>query len=237
MTETTEIESEATDLETDDAPAADVAPPVDGEADEAPAEQAEEAEDTQVELQPEETSPYDRPGSWYVIHSYSGYENKVKANLETRVRSMHLEDRIFEVVIPMEPVVEIKGGRKVTVDKKMFPGYILTRLYLDDDTWYAVRNTPGVTGFVGSGTKPTPLARREVERFLGVRGKEEAKKAPEYKPEWEIGEAIQVVAGPFAEFNGVIEDINVDQSKVTVLVNIFGRDTPVVLDFGDIQKN
>ncbi len=190
-----------------------------------------------VEDASEELSPYDRPGGWYVIHSYSGYENKVKANLETRVRSMHLEDRIFEVVIPMEPVVEIKGGRKVTVQKKMFPGYILTRLYLDDDTWYAVRNTPGVTGFVGSGSKPTPLARREVERFLGVKGEEEVKKAPEFRPEWEVGESVQVISGPFAEFNGIIENINVDQSKVTVLVNIFGRDTPVVLDFEDIQKN
>lgn len=213
--------------------------------DEAPEEAPDEALDEAVdeeEVPSEEPavpplSPYDRPGEWYVIHSYSGYENKVKANLETRIRSMHLEDRIFEVVIPMEPVVEIKGGRKVTVEKKMFPGYIVTRLYLDDDTWYAVRNTPGVTGFVGSGTKPTPLSRREVERFLGVKDEEEQKKIPEFKPEWEIGEAVQVVTGPFAEFNGIIEDINVDQSKVTVLVNIFGRDTPVVLDFEDIQKN
>ena len=123
------------------------------------------------------------PGSWYVIHSYSGYENKVKANLETRVRSMHLEEKIFEVVIPMEPVVEIKAGRTVEVMKKMFPGYILSRLYLDDDTWYAVRNTPGVTGFVGSGNKPTPLARKEVERFLGYSEVEEEKKAPQFKPE------------------------------------------------------
>jgi transcriptional antiterminator NusG len=181
-------------------------------------------------------SPYDLPGDWYVVHSYSGYENKVKANLESRARSMHIEDRIFEVVIPMEDVVEFKGGRKVTVPKKVFPGYLLVRMYLDDASWYAVRNTPGVTGFVGSGVKPTPLSRREVERFLGVQEVEAKKKAPRFKPAWEIGETVRVVTGPFADFNGVIEDMDVDQQKVTVLVNIFGRDTPVELGFGDIQK-
>jgi transcription termination/antitermination protein NusG len=181
-------------------------------------------------------SPYDLPGDWYVVHSYSGYENKVKANLESRARSMHIEDRIFEVVIPMEDVVEFKAGRKVTVPKKVFPGYLLVRMYLDDASWYAVRNTPGVTGFVGSGVKPTPLSRREVERFLGVQEVEAKKKTPRFKPAWEIGETVRVVTGPFADFNGVIEDMDVDQQKVTVLVNIFGRDTPVELGFGDIQK-
>ena len=189
-------------------------------------------EEAEVEAPP---SPYDRPGQWYVIHSYSGYENKVKANLETRIKSMHMESSIFEVVIPMEDVVEFKGGRKVTVPKKQFPGYILVRMYLDDDSWYAVRNTPGVTGFVGSGQKPTPLSRREVERILGV-VKGEEKKAPRFKPDWEVGETVRVVEGPFADFNGLIEDINVDQSKVRVLVDIFGRETPVELSFDQIQK-
>ena len=182
------------------------------------------------------TSPYDLEGDWYVIHSYSGYENKVKANLETRIKSMHMEDRIFEVHIPMEDVVEIKGGKKVTVPRKVFPGYILVRMRLDDDSWYAVRNTPGVTGFVGGNQKPTPLSRREVERFLGVQ-EEEEKVKPRFKPAWEVGEQVRVVAGPFADFNGVIEDINIDQQKVVVLVNIFGRDTPVELGFDDITKN
>jgi len=182
-------------------------------------------------------SPYDLPGDWYVIHSYSGYENKVKANLETRIQSMHMEDRIFEVHIPMEDVVEFKGGKKVTVPKKVFPGYILVRMSLDDDSWYAVRNTPGVTGFVaGNAQKPTPLSRREVERFLGVQ-EEEEKGKPRFKPEWDVGEQVRVVTGPFADFNGVIEELNVDQQKVVVLVNIFGRDTPVELGFEDIQKN
>ncbi len=194
----------------------------------------------QLEAQVEEVeetppSPYDLPGDWFVIHSYSGYENKVQANLETRIHSMHMEGSIFDVVIPMEDVVEIKGGRKVTVPKKVFPGYLLVRMYLDDDSWFVVRNTPGVTGFVGSGTKPTPLSRREVERILGVR-KEEEKKVPRFKPDWEVGETIRVVEGPFTDFNGVIEDINLDQSKVRVLVNIFGRETPVELNFEQIQK-
>jgi transcription termination/antitermination protein NusG len=182
-------------------------------------------------------SPYDMPGDWYVIHSYSGYENKVKANLETRIQSMHMEDRIFEVHIPMEDMVEFKGGKKQTVSKKVFPGYILVRMTLDDDSWYAVRNTPGVTGFVaGNAQKPTPLSRREVERFLGVQ-EEEEKAKPRFKPEWEVGEQVRVVTGPFADFNGVIEDMNIDQQKIVVLVNIFGRDTPVELGFEDIQKS
>ena len=150
---------------------------------------------------------------------------------------MHMGDRIFEVHIPMEDVVEFKGGKKVTVPKKVFPGYILVRMTLDDDSWYAVRNTPGVTGFVaGNAQKPTPLSRREVERFLGVQ-EEEEKTKPRFKPDWEVGEQVRVVTGPFADFNGVIEDINIDQQKIVVLVNIFGRDTPVELGFEDIQKN
>jgi len=199
--------------------------------------QAEEAE--VVEEAPElraPASPYDLPGGWYVIHSYSGYENKVRANLDARIKSMHMEETIFDVAIPMEDVVEIKGGKKVTVSKKQFPGYLLVRMYMDDDSWSVVRNTPGVTGFVGHGTKPAPLSRREVERILGVRKEDEEKKSPRFKPEWEVGETVRVMDGPFADFNGVIEDINVDQSKVRVLVDIFGRETPVELNFEQIQK-
>jgi transcriptional antiterminator NusG len=196
----------------------------------------EAAEETPEVIEPPKPlSPYDMPGDWYVIHSYSGYENKVKVNLETRIRSMHMEDRIFEVQIPMEDVVEFKAGKKVTVPKKVFPGYILVRMRLDDDSWYAVRNTPGVTGFVGGSNKPTPLSRREVERFLGVQEQEEKPK-PRFKPAFEVGDMVRVVTGPFADFNGRIEGIDLDQSKVTVLVNIFGRDTPVELGFEDIQK-
>lgn len=212
----------------------DAAPEAETESEEsASAEESGDEEDDEPPRPP--SSPYDLPGAWYVIHSYSGYENKVKANLTTRISSMHMEDSIFDVVIPMEDVVEIKGGRKVTVPRKQFPGYLLVRMYLDDDSWGVVRNTPGVTGFVGSGTKPTPLSRREVERILGVR-KDEEKKAPRFKPDWEVGETVRVTEGPFADFNGVIEDINLDQSKVRVLVDIFGRETPVELNFEQIQK-
>ncbi len=188
-------------------------------------------------VEPRPASPYDLPGGWFVVHSYSGYEKKVKANLENRVRSMHLEDKIFDIVIPMEDVVEYKSGKKVTVARKKFPGYVLVRMYMDDDSWYAVRNTPNVTGFVGSGAKPSPLSRREIERILGVEKDEGAKKEkPTFKPAWEVGETIRVVEGPFADFNGVIENINVDQSKVRVLVDIFGRETPVELTFDQIIK-
>jgi len=155
---------------------------------------SDEAVDAVVEERP--ASPYDLPGGWYVVHSYSGYEKKVQANLENRVKSMHLEDKIFEVEIPMEDVVEYKNGKKVTVARKKFPGYVLVRMYMDDDSWYAVRNTPNVTGFVGSGTKPSPLSRREVERILGVEKEEGAKKEkPTFKPEWEVGETVRVVEG------------------------------------------
>lgn len=237
LIETTEESTEAEEMEVQETVAEEeVVEEVVEETAEAATEDT--AEETPAVVEPPRpTSPYDLPGDWYVIHSYSGYENKVKANLETRIQSMHMEDRIFEVHIPMEDVVEFKGGKKVTVPKKVFPGYILVRMTLDDDSWYTVRNTPGVTGFVaGNAQKPTPLSRREVERFLGVQ-EEEEKGKPRFKPEWDVGEQVRVVTGPFADFNGTIEELNVDQQKVVVLVNIFGRDTPVELGFEDIQKN
>jgi transcriptional antiterminator NusG len=185
-----------------------------------------------------EASPYDRPGRWYVVHTYAGYENKVKQKLASRVRSMNVEERIFEVVIPMEDVIEFKGGRKVVVQKKVWPGYLLIRMALDDESWYVVRNTPGVTGFVGSGAKPTHLSRREVEETLGTGEKREGVPEKKARPrlEFEEGEQVRVVTGPFAEFNGAISEIDVDRSKLKVLVNIFGRETPVELEFGQVAK-
>ena len=176
--------------------------------------------------------PGQRPGDWFVVHTYAGYENKVKANLETRIGSMNMEDKIFEVVIPMEDVMEFKGGKKQVVQKKIVPGYLLVRMYLEDDSWYVVRNTPGVTGFVGSGAKPTPLASREVEKILQVKPVEKLKP----RLEFEEGESVRVVTGPFANFTGSISEINVDQSKLKVLVNIFGRETPVELSFEQVAK-
>src|SRR4051794_36190230 len=201
-----------------------------------------EAELLEVEAVDEERaqSPFDREGRWYVVHTYAGYENKVKQNLASRVRSMGVEEQIFEVVIPMETVIEFKAGRKQEVQKKVFPGYLLVRMDLDDNSWYVVRNTPGVTGFVGSGAKPTPLSRREVEDILGTGAKAEAAEGPAKKQrprhEYEVGEQVRVVTGPFADFNGVISEIDADRLKLKVLVNIFGRETPVELEFADVAK-
>jgi len=183
-------------------------------------------------------SPYDRPGRWYVVHTQSGYEKKVKQNLEARTSSMNMEERIHEVVIPMEDVVEFKGGKKVVVQKKMFPGYLLVRCELDDDSWYVIRNTPGVTGFVGQGAKPSPLPKRDVENFLAVstEGPEEVAARAKPRLEYEMGETVRVKEGPFADFSGEIIEINEDQLKLKVLVNIFGRETPVELEFSKVAK-
>ncbi|NLD76699.1 MAG: transcription termination/antitermination protein NusG [Acidimicrobiales bacterium] len=199
-----------------------------------------DAEDLIAEAAPVD-SPADRPGKWYVVHTQSGYEKKVKQNLEARTQSMNMEGRIHEVVIPMEEVIEFKGGKKVTAQKKMFPGYLLVRCHLDDDSWYVIRNTPGVTGFVGQGTKPSPLRRKEVETFLSAKpeGEEQAGgPARKGRPrlEFEMGETVRVKEGPFADFSGEIVEINEDQLKVKVLVNIFGRETPVELEFSQVAK-
>jgi transcription termination/antitermination protein NusG len=187
---------------------------------------------------PREPSPYDRPGDWFVVHTYAGYENKVKQNLGSRVKSMNVEEQIFEVVIPMEDVIEFKGGRKVVAQKKLFPGYLYVRMALDDDSWYVVRNTPGVTGFVGNGARPTPLSRKEVEAVLGTGETQDVGIEKKARPrlDFEVGEQVRVTTGPFADFNGVISDIDVARSKLTVLVNIFGRETPVELELGQVAK-
>jgi transcriptional antiterminator NusG len=188
----------------------------------------------------EADDPWTRPGEWYVVHTQSGYEKKVTANLHARIQSMNMEDKIFEVVIPMEEVVEFKGGRKQIVQRKVFPGYILVRCKMDDDSWYTIRNTPGVTGFVGQsrqGQKPTPLSRREVRTFLAAKG-DAAESTARAKPrlEYEVGESVRVREGPFADFSGEIAEINADHMKLKVLVNIFGRETLVEMDFSQVAK-
>ena len=180
------------------------------------------------------------PGSWYVVHTQSGYEKKVTANLHARISSMNMEDKIFEVVIPMEEVIEFKGGRKQIVQRKVFPGYLLVRCIMDDQSWYCIRNTPGVTGFVGQsrqGQKPTPLSRKEVRTFLAAKG-DGAEQAARAKPrlEYEVGESVRVKEGPFADFSGEIAEINADHMKLKVLVNIFGRETLVEMDFSQVAK-
>jgi transcriptional antiterminator NusG len=218
-------EPEATSVApVEDEPAADE--PVAAEAP-APDEPAEPAET--------DGDPFRGPGDWYVVHTYAGYENKVKANLESRIHTMQMEDKIFRVHIPMEDVMEIKSGKKQVVQKKVFPGYLLVKMYYDNDSWYVVRNTPGVTGFVsaGTGSKPTPLSKREVEKILVVK-KEEAK--PQVRLGFEEGDVVRITSGPFADFNGTISEINPDQAKLKVLVNIFDRETPVELSFDQVAK-
>ena len=185
--------------------------------------------------------PWTRPGQWYVVHTQSGYEKKVTANLHARIQSMNMEEKIYEVVIPMEEVDEFKNGRKQTVQKKVFPGYLLVRCQMDDASWYCIRNTPGVTGFVGQnkqGQKPTPLSRREVQTFLAAKGDGTGGLPSRKKPklDYEVGESVRVKEGPFADFAGTIAEINADHMKLKVLVNIFGRETLVEMDFSQVSK-
>ncbi|MFY4777147.1 transcription termination/antitermination protein NusG [Metabacillus sp. RGM 3146] len=173
--------------------------------------------------------------NWYVVHTYSGYENKVKANLEKRVETMGMQDKIFRVIVPEEEETDIKNGKKKVVKKKVFPGYVLVEIVMTDDSWYVVRNTPGVTGFVGSsgsGSKPTPLLPGEVDVILKRMGVDERK----IEIDFELKETIKVTEGPFANFTGMIEEIDNDKQKVKVLVNMFGRETPVELEFSQLSK-
>jgi transcriptional antiterminator NusG len=169
---------------------------------------------------------------WYVIHTYSGYENKVKMNLEHRIDSMGVRDKIYQVIIPTEEEIEIKDGQRRTVQRKVFPGYVLVEMMMGDDSWYVVRNTPGVTGFVGAGTRPTALEDSEVKRIL----KQMKMEAPKVKVTFSRGERVKVVDGPFTDFIGVVDDINPEKGKVRVLVSFFGRETPVELDFLQVEK-
>jgi transcription termination/antitermination protein NusG len=200
-----------------------------------------EALATAAEEPVDEDDPWTRPGSWYVVHTQSGYEKKVTANLHARIQSMNMEDQIFEVVIPMEEVVEFKNGKKQTVQRKVFPGYLLVRCQMNDESWYCIRNTPGVTGFVGQsdrGQKPTPLSRREVRTFLAPKGGAGDGPVAAAKPklDYEEGESVRVKEGPFADFLGTIAEINADHMKLKVLVNIFGRETLVEMDFSQVAK-
>lgn len=173
--------------------------------------------------------------NWYVVHTYSGYENKVKANLEKRVESMGMQDKIFRVIVPEEEERDIKNGKEKVTKRKVFPGYVLVEIVMTDDSWYVVRNTPGVTGFVGSaghGSKPTPLLPDEVTSILKQMGMDERRHDAGY----ELGETVIVKEGPFAEFEGSVEEIDQDKGKLKVLVNMFGRETPVELDFDQVNK-
>ena len=240
VTAAEETTAEATAaVETAEAEATDVAVETADVADEVTDVESGE-DDDEGEAEPAEPSPWLRPGQWFVVHTQSGYEKKVKSNLEARIQSMNMEEKIFEVVIPMEDVVEFKGGRKQVVQRKVFPGYLLVRCEMDDGSWYVIRNTPGVTGFVGQGRfgqKPTPLSRREVDTFLSAKGDgAEAPRHSKPKLEYDVGESVRVKEGPFADFTGSVAEINVDHLKLKVLVNIFGRETLVEMDFSQVAK-
>jgi transcriptional antiterminator NusG len=169
---------------------------------------------------------------WYVVNTYSGHENKVKQNLEHRIVSMTQADTIRQVVVPTEQVVETKEGQKVTTEKRVFPGYVLVQMELTDDSWSLVKNTPGVTGFVGAQNKPAPLSRAEIDRILHTASVER----PKLKAEFSVGEVVRVTSGPLSDFSGEVSEVNADQSKLKVMVSIFGRETPVELGFEQVKK-
>jgi transcription termination/antitermination protein NusG len=173
-----------------------------------------------------------RGARWFVIHTYSGYENKVRTNLERRIASMGQADKIFRILVPTEDEIEIKDGKRRIAKKKVFPGYVLVEMIMDDDSWYVVRNTPGVTGFVGSGAKPLPLQDREVKSILKQLGDE----TPKFRITYQKGSAVRINSGPFMDFSGVVDEILPEKEKVRVLVSIFGRETPVELDFAQVEK-
>lgn len=239
------------DAPVEDAPETE-APEADAPAAEAPVEEA-AVEEVEEELDPATALRNElrvQPGNWYVIHSYAGYENKVKANLETRVQNLDVGDYIFQVEVPTEEVTEIKNGQRKLVNRKILPGYILVRMELTDDSWSTVRNTPGVTGFVGATSRPTSLSLDDVVKFLlppaaakktgraaAAAGSSEASlERPEILVDFEVGESVTVMDGPFATLPASISEVNAEQQKLKVLVSIFGRETPVELTFTQVAK-
>ena len=171
-------------------------------------------------------------GEWYVLHTYSGYENKVKKSIESRVESLDLEDRVYEIVVPTQDEIEIRSGQRHTVQRKVFPGYVLVRMERDDETWYALRNTPSVTGFVGINNEPVPLSEREIQSIISGMAAE----APKVSISFQLGDTVRIIDGPFADFRGEIDEISEEKGKIRVLVSFFGRETPVELDFLQAER-
>jgi transcriptional antiterminator NusG len=190
------------------------------------------ADGDEIAAEGTETKVADDEAAWFVIHCYSGYENKVKHNLEQRIDTMQMQDQIFAVEVPTEDEIEVREGKRRTVQRRIFPGYILVQMNMNDDSWYVVRNTPGVTGFVGMGNKPTPL---RVEEVQGIMQRMEAD-APKIKVTFRPGQKVRIIDGPFNDFMGVVEEIDIDRAKVRVFVSFFGRETPIELDFLQVEK-
>jgi transcriptional antiterminator NusG len=193
---------------------------------------AEDQEDQEPEAGDEAEEPEEGGRHWYVIHSYSGYESKVKKNLEHRIESLGMHDRIFQVVVPTEEEIELKDGQRRTIERRIFPGYILVEMLMDQDSWGVVRNTPGVTGFVGTRNEPTPLRRQDVDRVL----KRMRAETPKVKVTFRPGQKVRIADGPFEDFVGTVDGIYPDKGKVRILVSFFGRETPVELDFLQVEK-
>jgi transcription termination/antitermination factor NusG len=217
---------------------AGVAEPGEAELQEAGAEEAGAEEDEADPVEAYAAELRQLPGDWYVVHSYAGYENRVKGNLESRTQSLNMEDYIFQIEVPVHQVTEIKGGKRQQVQEKVLPGYILVRMDLTDESWAAVRNTPGVTGFVGLSSRPSPLSLTEVATLLAPEPQEKAAKAEVTRMavEYEVGESVTVMDGPFATLPATVNEINPDTQKLKVLVSIFGRETPVELSFDQVSK-
>jgi transcriptional antiterminator NusG len=192
---------------------------------------AEEAPDEAEAAEPAKP-PRPEGTAWYVVHSYSGYENKVKKNLEHRIESMGMQNQIFQVIVPTEEEVELRDGQRRTTERRVFPGYILVEMVMNDDTWYAVRNTPGVTDFVRSGAKPVPLRPEEVDRILRRMEAE----APKIKVSFRVGQKVRITEGPFEDFMGTVDAIDTDRARVRVLVSMFGRETPIEVDFLQVER-
>lgn len=232
-----ETTSNETPLMTSDAPQeAGDAEPVRVPAEEAP--QSAEAEPSPAPVKPasspdgeSQLGEVEGP-AWYVIHCYSGYENKVRHNLEQRIETMGMKDKIFDVVIPTQEEIEVKDGKRRTVERHIFPGYVLVNMQLTEESWYVVRNTPGVTGFVGMGNNPTPLRPEEVSQII----KRMEAEAPTVKVSFKVGERVRIIDGPFNDFRGNVSEIDMERTKVRVMVNFFGRETPVELDFLQVEK-
>jgi len=234
--DTTEGEAEAEEplqdpeAEADTEPSATAPDAEDEQEPEAPEELVKDTE-SQAETTLAEKAEQDNR-DWYVVHCYSGHENKVKHNLEQRIETMQLHERIFQVVVPTEDEIEVRDGKRRTIERRVFPGYILVQMLLDDDSWYAVRNTPGVTGFVGMGNRPAPLRPEEVQAIL----KRMEADAPKIKVTFKPGQKVRIIDGPFNEFIGVVSELDMERAKVRVMVSFFGRETPVELDFLQVEK-
>ena len=200
--------------------------------DEAGQEVEENGGDVEISVDELATGQEEDGRAWYVVHCYSGYENKVRHNLEQRLETMGMKDKIFDIVVPTEEEIEVKEGKRRTVERRVFPGYILVNMIMTEESWYVVRNTPGVTGFVGMGNTPTPLRPEEVSQII----KRMEAEAPRIKVTFKQGERVRIVDGPFNDFRGTVSEIDMERAKVRVMVNFFGRDTPVELDFLQVEK-